>query len=161
MTECRMHLGRSGVSVCAGICGDKIVLWEEVKGPWSGQKAADMYKGPISKALEKHRPKKATWKVLEDNDPTGFKSSKGRDAKKECGIKAESLPRYSADLNPLDYCLWADIERRMLATKKQGKESKAAYAKRLRRVALKTDRGTVRKAVQAPPSHTFSTGEWT
>ena len=155
-----MHLGRSGVSICAGICGDKIVLWEEVKGPWSGQKAADMYKGPISKALQKHRPKKATWKVLEDNDPTGFKSSKGRDAKKECGIKAESLPRYSADLNPLDYCLWADIERRMLATKKKGKESKAAYAKRLRRVAFQTDRATVRKAVQEPPSHTFSTGQW-
>ena len=155
-----MHLGRSGVSICAGISGDKIVLWEEVKGPWSGQKAAEMYKGPISKALQKHRPKKATWKVLEDNDPTGFKSSKGREAKKACGMKAESLPRYSADLNPLDYCLWADIERRMLATKKQGKESKAAYAKRLRRVALKTDRGTVRKAVQAPPSQTFSIGQW-
>ena len=65
-----------------------------------------------------------------------------------------------ADLNPLDYCLWADIERRMLATKKQGKESKAAYAKRLRRVAFQTDRATVRKAVQAPPSQTFSTGQW-
>ena len=35
-------------------------------------------------------------------------------------------------------------------TKKKGKESQAACAKRLRRVALKTDRATVRKAVQAP-----------
>ena len=145
-----MHLGRGGVHICAGICGDKIVLWEQVKGPWNGEKAAAMYKGPICKALKTHRPKKTTWKVLEDNDPTGFKSSKGAASKKECGIKAESLPRYSADLNPLDYSLWADIERRMLSTKKRGKESQAAYAKRLRRVALKTDRATVRKAVQAP-----------
>ena len=71
----------------------------------------------------------------------------------------DDIERVGADLNPLDYCLWADIERRMLATKKQGNESKAAYAKRLRRVALKTDRGTVRKAVQAPPSQTFSIGQ--
>ena len=30
------------VHILGGICGDRIVLWEEIQGRWCGQRAADM-----------------------------------------------------------------------------------------------------------------------
>ena len=36
-----------------------------------------------------------------------------RQAKKEVGIKPFSLPPTSPDLNPLDYSIWAEINKRM------------------------------------------------
>jgi hypothetical protein len=56
---------------------------------------------------------KRKFKVLEDNDPTGFKSGKAKAAKKALHIEAVPFPRFSPDLNPLDFCIWAEIERRM------------------------------------------------
>ena len=32
--------------VLAGICGDKVVLWEDIGGKWCGERAAAMYEGP-------------------------------------------------------------------------------------------------------------------
>ena len=37
----------------------------------------------------------ASWKVLEDNDPTGYKSSKGMAAKAAAGIETLDLPKRS------------------------------------------------------------------
>ena len=60
-------------------------------------------------------PAKASPSILEDNDPTGYKSSKAKAVKKLLKYKIVSLPRYSPDLNPMDFFLWADIEKRMLS----------------------------------------------
>ena len=56
-----------------------------------------MYDGPLLKFLEKaypSHPKKVSgnkrysrWSVLEDNDPIGYKSTAGKDAKKRVGIE--------------------------------------------------------------------------
>ena len=72
----------------------------------------------------------------------------GKRAKKECRINAIEFPRYSPDLNPLDYSLWDNILDRMDRTAPKGPESKAAYAKRLRRTALRTSRRAIAKAVR-------------
>ena len=98
--------------VCAGICGDRIVVWEYIKGNWNGQKAADLYKEVIHPSLLKHRGlKKKGFTVLEDNDPVGYKSGKGKRAKKECRINAIEFPRYSPDLNPLDQTFQTSFTR--------------------------------------------------
>ena len=61
-------------------------------------------------------PEKTKPLLLEDNGPTGYKSTKARLAKEELGFKVLSLPRYSPNGNPLDFFLWADIEMRMTLT---------------------------------------------
>ena len=59
-----------------------------------------------------------------------------------------SLPRYSPDLNPLDFCIWADIEKRMLkGGPKTGKENVEAYKVRLRKVAMATSKALIKKSL--------------
>ena len=136
------------VRILGGICGDRVVLWEEVRGTWSGQRAADMYAGPIKRVLERQRPGKRSWLVMEDNDPTGFKSREGVRAKAANKLKALSQPPYSPDLNPLDFSLWQAIETKALAGRRP-RESGSDYKARLRKTALTMPRAAVRKAVQA------------
>ena len=86
--------------------------------------------------------------MLEDNDPVGYKSSKALRAKKELGFKVMPLPRYSPDLNPLDYFLWDDIEHRVAASAPKSKrESIDEFKRRLRKTAFATSRAKVAKAV--------------
>ena len=133
--------------VCAGISNSKVVLWEYIHGRWNGQRAADLYKGAVHTALAKHRGEKRTYKVLEDNDPAGYKSGKAVRAKKEMGIQTLDWPRYSPDLNPLDFFLWDDIGRRMDLNAPEGRESIADFKARLRRTAMRTRKAEIEKAV--------------
>ena len=135
------------VLVTAGLCNDKVVLWEEVKGRWNAQKATDMYTGPIKKALKKVRPTKKSWKVLEDNDPSGYSTKKATKAKKMMNLRTMKLPRYSPDLNPWDFTLWENIRKRLAKNAPKGKETVKAFKKRLRSTALRTPRPEVKKSV--------------
>ena len=108
-----------------------------------------MYGGPILKALKKHRGEKPSYLIAEDNDPSGFKSSKGIAAKTLAKIKTIKWPRYSPDLMPLDFSLWTDISKRMQSTAPKGREPREAFKARLRRMALRTSRKTVVAAVEA------------
>ena len=134
------------LNVCAGIVNCKVRLWHYLPCTWSGQVAAETYRGPIRRALKKHRGEKAKYVVLEDNDPTGYKSNKALEAKRDLGIQAMQFPRYSPDLNPLDFYLWDAIERRMRAAK-TAPMSVAAYKARLRRVAMSIPEAEIREAV--------------
>ena len=137
------------VQICAGISGDRVVLWEDVGKRWNGERAAEMYLGPILKTLKKVRGVKASYLMCEDNDPAGYKSGKGKAAKRIAHIKTVKWPRYSPDLNPLDFSLWANIGVRMDASAPEGRESILAFKKRLRRTALRTSKTAVRKMVAA------------
>ena len=115
-----------------------------------------MYKGPLLKAMKKAFPehaakKRAFWKVLEANDPTGYKSGLAKEAKAEVRIITNDLPKRSPDLNVLDYSLWTEINTRMRALEKMfpksKKESFDAFKARLRRTALGLPASVVRKAV--------------
>ena len=139
------------VNVCAGISNCRVVPWE-YHTKWNGQVAAEMYKGPIMKILKKKHGIKPSYLIAEDNDPTGYKSSKAMAAKCSLKIKTVAWPRYSPDLMPLDFCLWNDINKRMDETSPKGYESVKAFKARLRRTALRTPMKTVRAAIEAMKS---------
>ena len=74
--------------------------------------------------------------MLEDNDPTGFKSKVAIDAKATLRIKPIEFPTYSPDLNPSDFSLWREVESRMAAQTAPKTEAAIGYKARLRRTAM-------------------------
>ena len=95
---------------------------------------------------------KRKYVLLEDNDPTGYKSNAAIAVKKSLGIATVEFPTYSPDLNPCDYFLWKDIERRMNACQNMRRESREQYLARLKRAALSTSKETVRKGLAQMPA---------
>ena len=133
--------GARGAMVLAGIGHGRVLVWEVIDGRnWNGEVAAEMYKGPIKTALQQVAPGKRKWRVLEDNDPVGFKCRKGREAKAVSRIESFDIPRRSPSLNVCDYALWSEINRRMRAAEAKWSpgrtESRKQYLARLRRTAL-------------------------
>ena len=129
-----------------------MLLWEYIDGRnWSGAVAAELYKGPVRRALKKAAGTSRSWRVLEDNDPTGFKSGKGEAAKSAAGIEVFSIPKRSPQLNVCDYALWAEVNRRMRRQEErwpvQKKETRAAYLVRLRRTALRLPKAFIDKSI--------------
>ena len=138
------------VQVCAGIVGCRVRLWHYLpQGRWNGEVAAQTYRGPIYRALRRYRGDKASYRVLEDNDPSGYKSGKGLAAKAELGITTLEFPRYSPDLNPMDFFLWSEVERRMARNAPSGQETKRSFMARLRRTALNIPESVIREGVAA------------
>ena len=130
--------------IAAGVGGGKVRLWTEIKGKWCGKAAATLYEGPLHKALRKAYPKKRAFSVLEDNDPSGFKSSAGIAAKQRKRIEVFAIPPRSPDLSVCDYAIWAEVNKRM-REKEAGwpvtkKESRKAYLARLRKTATSLPR---------------------
>ena len=74
--------------------------------------------------------------VVDDVDTKGFQSTLGKQAKVRQKIESWLLPPRSLGWMPLDFCLWNEIERRMLAKVVQKTETKEEYAARLRRTTL-------------------------
>jgi hypothetical protein len=96
-------------------------------------------------------PERRSWNVLEDNDPSGFKSAAGRAGKAEAKIVPFEIPKRSPDLSVCDYFLWPEINRRMRQTEQSWgaarRETRAEYLKRLRRTAMKIPRALIDKAI--------------
>jgi transposase len=69
-------------------------------------------------------------------------------AKKELKIQPIEFPKYSPDLNPLDFYVWSEVQRRMNLKTPKTETAKDCMA-RLRRTAMALPRATVRKAVLA------------
>ena len=140
ITKTKFNPGATGIKVLAGVGNGKLIMWEYLDGSWGGVSAAAAYKGPIKKALEANFPGRKTFTVLEDNDPSGFKSGLGLAAKKDVGIKAFEIPKRSPCLNVLDYHVWAEVNKKMREQEKKfpatKRESRKAFLNRLRRTAL-------------------------
>ena len=143
--------------VTAAVIKGRIRMWHYVEGKWNAAAAAQMYKGPLQRALRRAYPSLARQRsrkflVLEDNDPTGYKSRMGIAAKAEARIRSEDLPRRSSDLNVLDYSLWHATNERMREQEKQSpanrKDTKEKYLERLRATALGLPRVVVEEAVR-------------
>ena len=58
-----------------------------------------------------------------------------------------AFPKYSPDLNPLDYFVWAEVNRRMGSQSPPANESQIAYKSRLRKTAMGIPASTIRAAV--------------
>ncbi len=148
------NTGSKSSLVIGGIGAGKMVMWYEVsKGLWSGQAAADMYKKGLRPALDAKWPKKQTsYTILEDNDPTGFKSTKGEAAKEEAKLEVFRIPKRSPDLSPMDFAIWPEINKRMRNQEKNWpgskRETRANYLKRLRRTAMRLPARLIDKTIR-------------
>ena len=67
--------------------------------------------------------------------------------KRATKIRSLDQPRYSPDLNPLDYSLWSAIHDKALKDSTGG-DTIAEYKKKLRRIAIRMPRKAVRLAVE-------------
>ena len=147
------YTGSKSSLIMGAVGQGKVLLWHAVpSGRWSGQAAADMYEGGLKPALEKAWPRRRAHVVLEDNDPTGFQSSKGKAAKTAVAITTLSIPKRSPpDLNPMDYSVWSEINRRLRKQERKfpcnKQETRAEYLSRLRRTARNLPSSFIKKAV--------------
>ena len=143
--------GAPGVKVLAGVGNGQVLVWEYLDGPWGGAAAAAAYRGPIKKALKRKFPGRKSFVVLEDNDPSGFKSSLGRAAKEESKIRILEIPKRSPCLNVCDYFLWSEVNRRMRQQEQKfptaKRETRPAYLARMRRTAFALPKDVVSSAV--------------
>ena len=105
----------------------------------------------MADALRKAYPGKRLFRVLEDNDPTGFKSRIGIQAKSAASINAFEIPPRSPDLNVLDFAIWKAVTRKMHKQErnypKSLGETRAQYIARLQRAAKSLPKTTVDKAI--------------
>ena len=67
--------------------------------------------------------------------------------RRELKINPIPFPKYSPDLNPLDFFLWAEVNRRMATQSPPVNESQTAFKARLRRVAMRIPESVIRAAV--------------
>ncbi|CAK0878955.1 unnamed protein product [Prorocentrum cordatum] len=136
------------VHVAAAIVNNKVRVWHYLPTLWCADAACDFYAGVLAPALRRCRKGRRAFRILEDNDPRGYKSKKAVDCKRR-GLKITPIkfPKYSPDLNPLDYFLWAEVNRRMAEQSAPANESQSAYKARLRRVAMSIPKSVIRAAV--------------
>lgn len=163
-----MLLGVPSVEVTAAVARDRIIFWYVNEGNWCGKQAAKMY-AALGKALREEYGTRSSFTVVEDGDTKGYKSNLGKEAKKREKIKTMDLPPRSPGLMPLDYCLWDEIEDRVLDKDVPHDETNEQYLKRLRLTALRLPRQLVRDTVMrmktnikatydSKGSHTIATG---
>ena len=136
----KYNTGAKGVHVLAGVGSGKILLWEYIEGRWNAAEAERIYKGPMKRALQKEYPDRTRFTVLEDNDPTGYRSKKGMQGKREAKIDVFAIPKHSPELNICDYWLWKQVNAKMREQErnwpKGKKEDRDGYFRRLKRTAM-------------------------
>ena len=81
VVKSKYNPGAPGIKVLAVVGNGKVLLWEYIEGPWGGAAAGQAYRGAVKKVLKREFPSRKSYVILEDNDPSGFKSSIGRRAK--------------------------------------------------------------------------------
>ena len=143
-------MGAKGVHVLAGVGYGKVLVWEYIEGRWNSSEAVRFYKGAILAALEREYPHRRRFTILEDNDPTGFKSKAGVKAKEDSNLDVFEIPKHSPQLNVLDYYLWSAVNKRMRATERtfpaDKKEKRPAFLRRLTRTAKSIPREDILEA---------------
>ena len=144
------NTGAKGCLIQAAVGHGRVMMWHEVDGSWSGRAAATLYTGPLKTALRRNYPNKRTHKVLEDNDPTGYKSGAGMASKRASKIDVFEIPCRSPALNPVDYSIWAEVNKRMREQERtwtKKKETRDQYVARLKTTAKGLERDFVDDAI--------------
>ena len=133
--------GTKSVLVGVAICAKKVLMCHVVDGKWNGAAAAKMYSSSLVPALRKAYPSNSRFLVLEDNDPTGYKATVAKQAKREGNVDVLELPKRSPDLNPLDYGFWEAVNKRLRRQEKlfaaSKKEEPEEFVARLRRTTMR------------------------
>ena len=94
---------------------------------------------------------------MEDGDPKGFQSSKGKAAKEEERIQSWKLPPRTPEWMPLDFSLWAEIQDRLYRQEVLGNETKKAFLARLRRTAMSLPKSMVERVLAKIPKNIDAT----
>ena len=68
-------------------------------------------------------------------------------SRRTLGIEAIAFPRYSPDLNPMDYFVWEEVQNRMKASEPKRIETNEAFKNHLRKTALSVPESVIRKGV--------------
>ena len=134
--EAHSFLGLPSVNITAAVGKDRIFMWHVNGKSWCGAAAAAMYKDAMKPALVRMYGALKRFKIVEDGDRKGHYSNKGIAAKKAAGIYAIKLPPRTPSLMPLDYALWSRISKQLMDEAPKGDETKEAFLKRLRKIAL-------------------------
>ena len=142
----RMLMGVPSVEITAAVAQDRIIMWHESPKPWNGQKAAAMY-AKLGEALRNHYGPKRSYHVVEDGDTKGFQSSLGKKANADQKIKSWMLPPRSPGWMPLDFCLWDEIEMRVLQKRSHETETLSSYKKRLCLTAKRLPRNLIQNTL--------------
>ena len=147
----RLLSGLRSFEVTAAVAAGGIVMWRIVPGPWNGEEAAAMY-SDLGACLEKANGRKSSYRVVEDGDRKGYHSTKGKVAKQAASIISWKLPPRTPQWMPLDFCIWHEIEKRVLVKNVRGHESFEAYVRRVRSVAMKLPASLVDKCLASMKS---------
>ena len=75
------------LQVSVAISSKKVLMCHVVEGAWNKEAACDMYSNSLAPALREAYPKKKAFTVLEDNDPTGYRSKAALEMKRTERIK--------------------------------------------------------------------------
>eukprot|EP00973_Karenia_brevis_P086290 11966276-Karenia_brevis.AAC.1 len=140
----RLLTGIPSVNVTAAVGDGRILMWHITEGGWNGAAASTMYED-LGSVLRATYGSKRKFRVVEDGDPKGFQSSKGKQAKEEQRIESWTLAPHSPGLMPLDYSLWKQIESRTLGKQGRDNESAKSYVRRLSKIALSLPGDVVQK----------------
>ena len=147
----KYNTGAKGVHVLAGVGNGRVLLWEYIDGTWNSYEAARLYEGPMLNVLKAAYPGKKRFRVLEDNDPSGFKSRRGVEAKERARIDPFVIPGHSPQLNLCDYWLWREVNTRMRRQERAwpaGKvETRDGFMRRLKRTAMSSPAYAVDKSI--------------
>ena len=147
----KQNPGVKGATIAGGVGKGKVRLWHDVGKKWTAAAASELYLGPVRAAMRRATPRKRKFQILEDNDPTGFRSKAGLAAKRLAKINVLQIPKRSPDLSVMDYAIWKQITRRMRLQerrfKKSKRETRAQFLARLSRTARNLDSSFIDKAI--------------
>ena len=141
-------LGIPSVNICAAVAKDKIILWEDYGKKWNASVACDMYKRPLLAALRRTWGARRTYVIVEDGDRKGYQTNKAKQTKAELGIRSMVLPPRTPSMMPLDASIWKRVDEKMSETAPSITETKAQFAKRLKKCAKSLPRGCVARAIK-------------
>ncbi|CAJ1406203.1 unnamed protein product [Effrenium voratum] len=146
----KVSWGKS-VNVAVALSAQKVLMCHVVEGHWNAAEACRMYARSLGPALRRASPELDRFVVLEDNDPSGYKSRAARDTKVEQRISVLEIPKRSPDVNPLDYGFWAHVNERLRVQESRFgvnfRESRDHFVRRLRRTILRTHPAFLRSLV--------------
>ena len=146
--EKHSFIGMPSVTISAAVAKDKVIMWHVVEKKWNGASAAAMYTDHLRPALERTWGKRLSYTIVEDGDRKGNASNKGVAAKIRSKIRALTLPPRTPSLMPLDYSIWHTILKGVVKTSpKKGTETRGAFLKRLRGIALSLPKGYVKSVI--------------
>ena len=139
--------GLPSITIAAAVAEDKVMVWHIIEKSWKGTVAAGMYRGPLARALKRAWGVRRSYRIVEDGDRKGNQSALGLAAKRNARIHAMTLPPRTPSWMPLDYAIWAAVDKAMDETAPEGRESRGEYLTRLEGCARTLPRGFVRKVI--------------